>query len=118
MHNPYPYLRLEVDGAVATVTMCQPERRNAMTPRMWRAMAQVPEQLPHGVRVVVLRGEGSSFCAGLDLRMAGDGVPGEPAIAELLTGDRADTELLLAEFQRGFTWLRNPRFITIAVVQG
>jgi enoyl-CoA hydratase/carnithine racemase len=118
MHSSYPYLRVEAQGPVATVTLCQPERRNAMTPAAFRALAAVPEGLPPEVRVVVIRGEGASFCAGLDLRMAGEGVPGEPTMAELLSGSRADTERLVGSFQQGFTWLRDPRFITIAVVQG
>ncbi|HEY3603680.1 MAG TPA: enoyl-CoA hydratase/isomerase family protein, partial [Sporichthyaceae bacterium] len=84
MHTRYPHLRVEVDGAVATVWLANPKRRNAMTPGMWRALAAVPDELPADVRVVVLRGEGESFCAGLDLRMAGEGVPGEPTMAELL----------------------------------
>lgn len=103
---------------MATVWLANPKRRNAMTPGMWRALAAVPDELPADVRVVVLRGEGESFCAGLDLRMAGEGVPGEPTMAELLVGPVSDTEALLAEFQAGFTWLRDPRFLTIAVVQG
>ena len=31
----------DVDGAVATVTLNRPERRNAMTPSMWRGLATI-----------------------------------------------------------------------------
>jgi enoyl-CoA hydratase/carnithine racemase len=73
------FVRMQVEGALATVTMCQPARLNAMTPSTWKALASVPDRLPDEVRVVALRGEGASFCAGLDLRMATlEGVPGQP----------------------------------------
>jgi len=32
-------LELSISGSVATVTLARPERRNAMTPGMWRAHA-------------------------------------------------------------------------------
>ncbi|MDR3032826.1 MAG: enoyl-CoA hydratase/isomerase family protein, partial [Kitasatospora sp.] len=59
-------VRLDLDGELATVTLCDPTRRNAQTPAMWRALAAVGRALPGTVRVVLLRGEGSSFSAGLD----------------------------------------------------
>ena len=77
-------LRLDIDDAVATVTLSRPERRNAMTPAVWTGLAAIGNQLPPDVRVVVVRGAGPSFCAGIDLRMfTPEGVPGEdtPPIA-------------------------------------
>jgi len=61
-------LRLDIDdsspaGSVATVTLSRPERRNAMTPGMWHGLAAIGDSLPPRVRVVVVRGEGSSLCA-------------------------------------------------------
>jgi enoyl-CoA hydratase/carnithine racemase len=109
-------LGLVVEDAVATVTLRRPERRNAMTPGMWRGLARVGEQIPDRVRVVVIRGEGPSFCAGIDLRMfTAEGVPGEqrnpspqdPGFDESIAG-----------FQAGYTWLRDPAFVSIAAVQG
>ena len=71
-------LKLDVDGAVATVTLHRPERRNAMTPFMWRGLATIGDSLPTQVRAVVVRGDGPSFSAGIDLRLfSADGVPGE-----------------------------------------
>ena len=55
-------LRLDVADAVATVTLNRPERRNAMTPAVWRGLAAIGSGLPPGVRVVVVRGAGPSFC--------------------------------------------------------
>src|ERR671914_1429622 len=42
-------LRLEIDGAVATITLIRPERRNAQTPAMWRGAPRVGGTPPGGV---------------------------------------------------------------------
>ena len=77
-------LRLDVGDEVVTVTMDRPERRNAQTPTTWRAFAHLGEQLGDDVRVVVLRGEGASFSAGLDRRLIdGTGIEGETDIPSL-----------------------------------
>src|SRR6476661_1164223 len=69
----------------ATVTLDRPERRNAQTPSMWRALAHVGAELPDDVRVVVLRGAGQSFSAGLDRRLIdGTGIEGEDDIPGLM----------------------------------
>lgn len=110
---------LEVAGALATVTLNRPDRRNAMSPSLWAALAAVPEHLPAEVRVVVLRGAGKVFCAGIDLRMVtAEGVPGEPSIADVVTRDDAGVAGWIGGLQRAFTWLADPRWITIAAVQG
>ncbi|WP_019633780.1 enoyl-CoA hydratase/isomerase family protein [Actinomadura atramentaria] len=105
-------LRLDVDGAVATVTLDRPERRNAMTFALWRTLAAIGRSLPADVRVVVLRGEGRSFSAGIDLKMfsGGGGFPDG--------ADAAATDRFIAELQEGFTWLRNPEIVTVAAVHG
>jgi enoyl-CoA hydratase/carnithine racemase len=109
-------LDLSVDGSVATVTLRRPERRNAMTPGMWHGLARIGQAIPPEVRVVVVRGEGPSFCAGIDLRMfTAEGVPGEernPSAGDPGFGDS------IAGFQAGYLWLRDPRFVSVAAVQG
>jgi methylglutaconyl-CoA hydratase len=56
-------------GAVATVTLDRPDRRNALDPALLDALAETFTSLARddAVRVVVLRGAGSAFCAGADL---------------------------------------------------
>ncbi len=113
-------LRYDVSGAVATVTLDRPAVRNAQTPRMWRTLAAIGEQVPDEVRVVVLRGAGQSFSAGLDRAMldpagAGDGAE---SVAALISEPDDRVSETIDAFQRGFTWLRDPRFVSIAVVQG
>ena len=39
-------VRLEVTGPVATVTSAGREVRNAQTPRMWAALAEIGEEMP------------------------------------------------------------------------
>jgi enoyl-CoA hydratase/carnithine racemase len=108
-------LRLEVAGAVATVTLDRPERRNAMTFATWRGLAAIGRSLPPDVRVVVLRGEGPSFSAGIDLGMfSGEGGGGGFTDGS----DAAGTDRFIAELQEGFTWLRRPEIVTVAAVHG
>ncbi|MFI9271797.1 enoyl-CoA hydratase/isomerase family protein [Kitasatospora sp. NPDC052896] len=112
-------VRLEVEGELATVTLCHPNRRNAQTPAMWRALAAVGRELPGTVRVVLLRAEGVSFSAGLDRAMFNpEGIPGELGFAALAASADDELDAAIATFQEAFTWWRRPDVITIAAVQG
>ena len=113
-------LSYAVDGAVATLTLDRPEVRNAQTPLMWRTLAALGEQVPDEVRVVVVRGSGQSFSAGLDRAMLepGRATDGVETVADLLVRTDDEISATIQEYQRGFTWLRDPRFVSIAVVQG
>jgi enoyl-CoA hydratase/carnithine racemase len=93
------------------VTLARPFKRNAQTPETWLRLAEIGAQLPADVRVVVVAGEGPSFSAGLDRSMFGT-LP-----EQLSQGDDAFLDLI-ASYQAGFTWLREPRFVSIAAVQG
>ena len=109
-------LHLHIDDAVATVTLNRPERRNAMTPGTWQGLAAIGASLPGRVRVVVVRGAGPSFSAGIDLRMfAPEGVPGEERAPR---ADEPGFEDWIARCQAGFTWLRDPAIVSVAAVQG
>jgi 2-(1,2-epoxy-1,2-dihydrophenyl)acetyl-CoA isomerase len=72
-------IRVEHEGAVATVTLHRPERLNGITNRMMRELHEALHQLAGdpGVRVVVLTGAGRSFCPGADLRSYAAGEPDE-----------------------------------------
>ncbi|MCD0453378.1 enoyl-CoA hydratase/isomerase family protein [Actinocorallia sp. API 0066] len=113
-------LRLEYnhDGAVAEIALNRPERRNAQSPALWAGLASLGRELPETVRVVVLKGEGPSFSAGLDVRaFTPEGIPGEgPALPRGIA--RPELVELIAVYQEGFRWLRDPRFTTIAAVHG
>ena len=62
-------LRVTRDGHVAVLTIDRPEKRNAMTAAMWADLPGVLATLADdaGVRVLVVTGEGPSFCAGADI---------------------------------------------------
>ena len=75
--------------------------------------------MPGTVRVLVVRGEGPSFSAGLDRRLlAPGGIPGAPGLAELaaLPQQRALDEI--ASFQAAFGAFARPNLISLALVQG
>ena len=66
-------IRLELDGAIATLTMTRPERLNAMSPGLVDDFHSALDALARcrEARVVILAGEGRGFCAGLDLQEYG-----------------------------------------------
>jgi enoyl-CoA hydratase/carnithine racemase len=111
-------VRTARDGAVLTVTLDRPEQLNAQTPATWAALAEVGRTLDHEVRVVVVRGAGRSFSAGLDRSLFST----EPGVAGGL-GELADMPADLAQerirrYQSGFRWLRSPGIVSVAAVQG
>lgn len=111
-------LRLDVDGPVATITLDRPAVRNAQTPAMWLALAEIGRTLPDDVKVVVVSGEGETFSAGLDRAMLDPATAGEESVIGLLSLSDTEASARIEEFQRGFTWLRDPRFVSIARVRG
>ncbi|MEU2900239.1 enoyl-CoA hydratase/isomerase family protein [Streptomyces sp. NPDC088106] len=112
-------VRLTVDDAIATVTLTNPAKRNAQSPALWRALTEAGRLLPGSVRVVVLRGEGKSFSAGLDRQMLSpEGIEGEPSFLDLARGDDAELDATIAVYQEAFTWWRRGDIVSIAAVQG
>lgn len=108
-----------VDGPVLTLTLNRPEVRNAMLPSTWAAMASVGRAIGDDIRVVVVRGAGETFSAGLDRRlMSPEGVPGEPPFMDLFTCTDEEFDSAIATYQEGLLWLRDPRFVSVAAVQG
>lgn len=116
----HPGLRVDHDGdAVVTVTLCNPDRRNAQAPSMWAALNQIARTLDPEVRVVVLRAEGPDFSAGLDRKMLSlDGAPGEPNLLAAARDSTATIGDQIAEFQRGFICWGECPAIVLAAVQG
>ena len=68
---PYDTLRTRRDGAVLTVTMDRPERRNALSPQLDEDLRAVLSAggaaADDDVRAVVFTGAGEGFCSGADL---------------------------------------------------
>jgi enoyl-CoA hydratase/carnithine racemase len=136
-------VRLDREGPVATVTLSRPDVLNAQTPGMWEELRRFGDGLPGDVRVVVVRGEGRSFSAGLDLKQAAlssdnshrsaerrgpewhSGAPaptdpnfGHGSFVELLRLPPEECAARIAGFQQAFAWLRRPDLISVARVQG
>ncbi len=85
----YQKIRVQLDEHVATIILHNPARKNALGPQMVNELLWAMDDARDDpqVRVVVLTGSGSAFCAGADLsQMAGAGVG--PSLT--LRGDFAD----------------------------
>ncbi|MEV8512519.1 enoyl-CoA hydratase/isomerase family protein [Dactylosporangium sp. NPDC051484] len=102
--------RFDLDGPVATVTLCRPQVLNAQTPELWAALREFGRSLPGDVRVVIVRGEGRAFSSGLDTAAAAKD------LGALATSPGGDAQI--ATFQEAFSWLRRPSLISVAAVQG
>jgi enoyl-CoA hydratase/carnithine racemase len=112
-------LRVHHEGAVLTVTLDKPERRNSQTPRLWHTLDAIGQSLTDEVRAVIVRGAGECFSTGIDTRLlTGEGVEGEESVAQLMgAGDERILEAIDG-YQRGFTWLTDPRIVSVAAVHG
>jgi enoyl-CoA hydratase/carnithine racemase len=88
MEPTYRTLRVETRDHVRTITLNRPERKNAIGPEMANELLWALDAARDDaeVRVVVLAGAGTAFCAGGDLGGMGDG-GGEPLATK---GDFSD----------------------------
>jgi methylglutaconyl-CoA hydratase len=60
---------VKVTGAVGTIVLNRPDRRNALTRAMLAQLSEAMEDLHREkrVRAIILTGAGSAFCAGMDV---------------------------------------------------
>lgn len=67
----YQTFQLSIENYVAEVVFNRPERANALNQQAWDEMKTIFEALDEddSVRVIILRGEGKHFCAGIDLEL-------------------------------------------------
>ncbi|TKJ28719.1 enoyl-CoA hydratase/isomerase family protein [Blastococcus sp. CCUG 61487] len=117
-NTPDGFVRTSRDGAVLTVTLDRPEQLNAQTPATWAALAAVGDSLDDDVRVVVLRGAGRSFSAGLDRSLFDPQPNTDGGLGDLGRAPAEEAQQRIREYQRGFRWLRQPGIVSIAAVQG
>ncbi|MBW8815288.1 MAG: enoyl-CoA hydratase/isomerase family protein [Caulobacterales bacterium] len=77
MSDGYTTVRVDREGAVDWLTLNRPERLNtlngAMVRELWTYFSRLEANFSR--RIVVLRGAGAHFCAGMDLKAQSD--PGE-----------------------------------------
>ena len=66
----YRTVAIEKEGAVTTVVLNRPEKRNAMNPLMHREMIDVLTEVERDreARVLVVTGAPPAFCSGMDLK--------------------------------------------------
>jgi enoyl-CoA hydratase/carnithine racemase len=105
-------VRIDVADHVATVTLTRADKHNALDRPMFEAIIGAAERLcsEPGVRVVVLHGEGKSFCSGLDLASLISSDAGIDAIIAPLREEPPNW------FQRtAYDWLRLPVPVIAAI---
>ena len=85
------------DGAVRTLTINRPERRNALTPELTARMARelAAAGADDSVRIIVITGAAGHFCVGLDLRWIAQ-LGTDPAASQLEEGLRDFQSVILA----------------------
>lgn len=112
------WIRTSRDGAVLTVTLDRADQLNAQTPATWHALAAVGASLDDDVRVVVVRGEGRSFSAGLDRSLFSAEPSTNGGLGELGHMSSEEAQERIRGYQGGFRWLRSPGIVSVAAVQG
>ncbi len=67
--DEWRYFHVARDGGVATITFNRPDKLNALTFEGYADLRDFFAEIPHrdDTRVVILRGEGRSFCSGGDV---------------------------------------------------
>jgi enoyl-CoA hydratase len=65
------------EGVIGYITLNRPGKRNAMNVALWDSLNDAIEDAEKDpeARVIIVRGEGKSFCAGLDLSPENDLIP-------------------------------------------
>lgn len=96
---------LEIDGAIATITLNRPHKHNALSLEVVGKLRACFETLPDTVKVVILAGTGRHFCAGLDLS----------ELAETSTQDGIGHSLLWYE---AFSKIQFGKVPVLCVMQG
>lgn len=107
---PSPTVRVETDGALATLTLARPDKRNALTREMLEELGAALQSLADdpSVHAVVLRADGPAFCAGVDLGI----------LAELAGAHEDVLRRFVDLAQRPYRLLATMPKPTIATVQG
>ncbi len=70
------------DRGVATLALARPEKHNALSQALINDLRNAADQIAanSGIRVVILTGQGASFCAGGDLNWMRDQMAGDAAM--------------------------------------
>jgi enoyl-CoA hydratase/carnithine racemase len=111
--DPEAGFRVDSLSEIVTVTLDRPDRLNSQTPVLWEELGRLRRSLPGTVRVVVIRGAGRAFSAGLDRSLLSpDG------IFDLPRRPQAEATARIARWQQAFDWTSRPDLVSIAAVHG
>ena len=93
----YETLELKREGGVIWCTLNRPKALNAMNPQLVTDLRDFLTELASDTttRVVVLRGAGRAFCAGLDLKAGGGGDASGGTVSDGLRGQHRIAEISL-----------------------
>jgi enoyl-CoA hydratase/carnithine racemase len=108
-HQKFAHLLVEQTGNLLTLTLNRPEKKNALSPTLFRELAYALSYATthHDIWAVVIAAKGDVFCAGADLKaFAGEAQGSESTVPE------PEQEILLGNL---FSGLHKP---CIAKVQG
>jgi enoyl-CoA hydratase/carnithine racemase len=102
-----------IDGGIADVRLNRADKHNGLDPAMFDAIVEVGRGLldDRSVRVVILSGEGGSFCAGLDFKAF---MTGGAAVRDKLLG-RTDESLANLAQRVAWIWTEVPVPVIAAV---
>jgi 2-(1,2-epoxy-1,2-dihydrophenyl)acetyl-CoA isomerase len=103
-------IRYGVHDGVATIELARAEKRNAINAQMFAELGDAAERAAAdpGIRAVIVKGQGSSFCGGIDVTLLGQ-----------LSGTRgARFRSFVRTAQRPFLLLAQMDKPTVAAVQG
>jgi enoyl-CoA hydratase/carnithine racemase len=111
-------LLLDVADHVATVTLNRPERLNAMTAALTRALRQTMTELGRDddVRVIIVTGAGRGFCAGADMALL-QGLTQGAALPTTMGNDAVDA-VAGQELQQRYNFLMAVPKPVIACING
>ena len=103
-------VRYESADGVARIALARPDKRNAINAQMFEDLAECAERAAsdESARLVVVSGDGSSFCAGIDIA----------ELARLASIDRSEIRSFVEFAQRPFRALALMPKPSIAAVQG
>ncbi|HEY0576067.1 MAG TPA: crotonase/enoyl-CoA hydratase family protein [Pseudonocardia sp.] len=116
MTTDFSTLALTVQDGVAELRLNRPDRANALSGEMWRELREAARGLDADpeARVIVLRGNGKHFCAGIDLAMLAELRPTE------MEPGRAGEELRrrVLDLQDTLSWFEKCRKPVLAAISG
>ena len=113
MSTAYQSIQLDIQGAVARLTLARPDKMNSVTTAMHAELRDALQrvQADRAVRVLVLGAQGKGFCAGQDLA--------DPAVRFVPPETPPDLgDLVEYHYKPLVLQLRALRVPTIAAVQG